>query len=102
MQANWTTTAAALPTEGAIVEFLLDDRECPMQGVYALGRFESRWNFYAPTRVCQWRDVATKVREHEVPCATAIRQKNQCFAGTVMAAAAASLLGSLGNTRAAA
>jgi hypothetical protein len=102
MHANWTPTAAALPSEGTIVEFLLDERECPMQGVYALGRFESRWNFYAPTRVCRWRVVAAHARGHEVSPPTAIRQPRQCFAGAVMAAAAASLLGSLGTTRAAA
>jgi hypothetical protein len=102
MHANWTPTAAALPSEGTVVEFLLDERECPMQGVYALGRFESRWNFYAPTRVCRWRDAAIRASEQQLPSATAIRQPRHCFAAAVMAAAAASLRGSLGTTRAAA
>ena len=59
MQADWTKTSLALPPEGTPVEFLLDERECPMRGVYAIGRFESRWNNYAPTSVHRWREVAT-------------------------------------------
>jgi len=59
MQADWTKTSLALPPEGTPVEFLLDERDCPMRGVYAIGRFESRWNNYAPTSVHRWREVAT-------------------------------------------
>lgn len=58
MHSNWTSTAAALPSPGASVEFLLDERECPMRGTYVLGRFESRWTHYAPTSVRQWRSMA--------------------------------------------
>jgi hypothetical protein len=59
MATSWITTAAALPQDGATVEFMLDERECPMRGVYALGRFESRWTNYAPTSVRQWRSTSS-------------------------------------------
>jgi hypothetical protein len=55
MHLNWTTTAAGLPSDGSAVEFVLDERECPLRGTYALGRFESRWTCYPPTCVRQWR-----------------------------------------------
>lgn len=58
MHADWTKTSVALPSEGIPVEFLLDERNCPMRGVYAVGRFESRWNHYAPPSVHQWRAIA--------------------------------------------
>jgi hypothetical protein len=58
MHANWTPTAAALPGEGSIVEFLLDARDCPLRGIYTLGHFESRWTNYPPTTVRQWRATA--------------------------------------------
>lgn len=59
MPADWTKTAVALPPEGTLVEFLLDERNCAMRGTYAVGRFESRWNNYAPTSVRVWRELAT-------------------------------------------
>ena len=67
MHASWTATTAALPGEGALVEFVLDSRECPMRGIYTLGRFESRWTYYPPTTVRQWRTTASAecVREPE-------------------------------------
>jgi hypothetical protein len=55
MHPNWITTAARLPSDGSAVEFVLDERECPLRGTYALGRFESRWTCYPPTCVRQWR-----------------------------------------------
>ena len=55
MHPNWITTAAGLPSDGSAVEFVLDERECPLRGIYALGRFESRWTCYPPTCVRQWR-----------------------------------------------
>mgnify|MGYP001599115262 FL=1 len=55
MHASWTTLAAALPVDGTSVEFLLDERECPMRGIYAAGRFPSRWMDHAPARVGRWR-----------------------------------------------
>lgn len=58
MHADWTKTSLALPPEGTPVEFLLDERNCPMRGTYAVGRFESRWNNYAPPSVHQWRALA--------------------------------------------
>jgi len=61
MYANWTTTACALPSDGTPVEFLLDERECPMRGIYALGRFESKWTYYAPTSVRQWRNTVNGI-----------------------------------------
>ena len=54
----WTTTAARLPSDGSAVEFVLDERECPLRGIYALGRFESRWTCYPPTSVRQWRTTS--------------------------------------------
>jgi len=57
MHDDWITTACALPTDGDTVEFMLDERECPMRGIYALGRFASRWTEYAPTDVRQWRST---------------------------------------------
>lgn len=59
MHADWTNTSTALPPEGTPVEFLLDERNCPMRGVYATGRFESRWNHYAPPSVHRWRALST-------------------------------------------
>ncbi|MEO6687815.1 MAG: hypothetical protein ABIS07_18445 [Dokdonella sp.] len=61
----WTTTAKALPSDGMTVEFLLDERECPLRGIYAVGRFKSRWTHYSPTSVRQWR-IMSEVRM-EVP-----------------------------------
>ena len=58
MPMNWITTATSLPSEGATVEFMLDERKCPMRGRYALGRFESRWTCYEPASVRQWRMVS--------------------------------------------
>lgn len=57
--ANWTATAASLPGEGSVVEFVLDSRECPLRGIYTLGRFESRWTYYPPTTVRQWRTTSS-------------------------------------------
>lgn len=57
MQAEWTKTAVALPPDGTLVEFLLDERISPMRGVFAIGRFESRWNDYPPPSVSHWRAV---------------------------------------------
>jgi hypothetical protein len=59
MTAAWTTTAAGLPSDGSTVEFVLDERECPLRGIYALGRFESRWTCYPPTSVRQWRTTSS-------------------------------------------
>lgn len=59
MHAEWTKTSTALPAEGTLVEFLLDERNCPMRGTYATGRFESRWNGYPPPSVNQWRVIAS-------------------------------------------
>lgn len=59
MHADWTKTSTALPAEGTLVEFLLDERNCPMRGTYATGRFESRWNGYPPPSVNQWRVIAS-------------------------------------------
>jgi len=38
-----------------------------MRGIYTLGRFESRWTYYPPTTVRQWRTTASAecVREPE-------------------------------------
>lgn len=58
MHAEWTKTAVALPADGTLVEFMLDERVCPMRGVYVVGRFESRWNRYPPPSVSRWRAVA--------------------------------------------
>jgi len=58
MPANWISTACALPSEGEQVEFMLDERECPLRGVFILGRFESRWTYYAPANVRLWRSSA--------------------------------------------
>lgn len=60
MQADWTKTATALPPEGTLVEFLLDARKCPMRGIYAIGRFESRWNDYPPPSVSRWRSLGAE------------------------------------------
>jgi hypothetical protein len=62
MHANWTTTACALPSDGTPVEFILDERECPLRGIYMRGRFESRWTYYAPTSVRQWRNTANGIQ----------------------------------------
>ena len=59
MHADWTNTSTALPPEGTLVEFLLDERNCPMRGIYSIGRFESRWNHYAPPSVHRWRALST-------------------------------------------
>ena len=58
MDPNWIPTAAALPGEGSLVEFVLDTRSFPLRGIYMLGRFESRWTYYPPTTVRQWRVMA--------------------------------------------
>lgn len=69
MQAEWTKTAVALPPDGTEVEFLLDERICPMRGVYAVGRFESRWNRYPPPSVSRWRAVAAAAEPERAPIA---------------------------------
>lgn len=93
MNEQWVTTDTALPRDGSLVEFLLDARECPMQGVYALGRFESRWYHYSATRVCRWREAAPAAcaREREMPSLP----QRPGFAASVLASLDAGLRGSL-------
>lgn len=87
MHTNWITTAAALPGDGASVEFMLDERECAIRGTYALGRFESRWTHYAPTSVRQWRSTAVTVMSAQVrgPYADRWRTKGAWPCGALQA-----------------
>ena len=55
MQGIWVASSAALPPQGQIVEFLLDDRSIPMDGTYAGSSFRSRWTVYDVGRVRTWR-----------------------------------------------
>ena len=82
MPTDWTSTAAALPSEGTLVEFLLDQRECPLRGVYSLGRFNSRWTLYSPTRVCRWREAGSVACEVMSPVRTS---RPQAFRDTATA-----------------
>ncbi len=98
MNDQWITTETALPRDGSLVEFLLDARECPMPGVYSLGRFESRWYLYPATRVCRWRAAEPTAcgRAHGMPSPA----PRQDFAASVLASLAATLRGALPATRA--
>jgi hypothetical protein len=89
MTTHWTQTSTALPNEDALVEFLLEDRESPLCGVYHQGRFESRWFFYAPPKVCQWRDLVSEAGCLEAPDAAAIRDQRHCLVAAGHFAAAA-------------
>lgn len=58
MHDDWIPTASGLPSEGNVVDFVLDARFHPIRGTYLLGHFESRWAKYAPPNVRQWRAVS--------------------------------------------
>jgi hypothetical protein len=88
MQADWTKTATALPPEGTLVEFLLDARNCPMRGIYAIGRFESRWNDYPPPSVNRWRSLGTESARAN-GSATRIQQLRRRVAGEAASGAIA-------------
>ena len=85
----WTPTSTALPGEDALVEFVLENREAPMCGVYHLGRFESRWTFYAPCKVSLWRELTGEGCTMEAPQAAVIPRQHECLIGAERFAAAA-------------
>jgi hypothetical protein len=89
MTTQWTPTSTALPNEDALVEFLLEDRESPLCGIYHQGRFESRWFFYPPPKVCRWRDLLKEVATREIPDAELIRNQRHCLMAVEHLAAAA-------------
>ena len=55
MSIEWVPSSAALPREGASVEFVLDGRKVPMDGRYVHQSFQSRWSEYDIQRVRTWR-----------------------------------------------
>jgi hypothetical protein len=89
MKIRWTQTSTALPRDGALVEFLLENRDSPLCGIYHLGRFESRWFFYAPPQVCRWRDLDSAEFELAAPVVAMIRRQRHCLVAADRMAAAA-------------
>jgi hypothetical protein len=80
-------TSTALPGEGSLVDFLLENRDSPLCGIYHLGRFESRWFHYAPPTVYRWRIRVPQ--DIEAPLANLGRGQRHClFAAGRFAAAA--------------
>jgi hypothetical protein len=55
MHAQWVPSSTELPCENEPVEFVLDHREAPMAGIYALRTFRSHWTGYEAERVRTWR-----------------------------------------------
>ena len=52
---SWISSSARLPHAGALIQFMLDDRDVPMKGTYAEGVFRSRWGNYDVGCVRLWR-----------------------------------------------
>jgi hypothetical protein len=55
MQAQWIFSSTFLPYTGEPIEFMLEDREQPIHGIFANGLFRSRWADYDSDRVQSWR-----------------------------------------------
>lgn len=55
MQTPWIPSSTFLPYTGDPIDFLLEDREQPIRGVFADGGFHSRWADYDTCRVTSWR-----------------------------------------------
>jgi hypothetical protein len=64
MHAPWVRSCAALPSEGQVVEFILDDRDVAIDGTYAGQSFHSRWTEYDLERVGTWRMTDSKIAVH--------------------------------------
>ena len=55
MSIQWIPSSASLPHAGAPIQFMLDDRNVPMEGTYDGGNFRSRWCTYDVGCVKSWR-----------------------------------------------
>lgn len=62
---NWYVTAQKLPTPGDPVEFLVEDREIVIDGLYEGRAFRSRWGEYRESRVSVWRPKLMERRVEE-------------------------------------
>lgn len=62
---NWYVTAQRLPAPGDPVEFLVEDREIVIDGLYEDRAFRSRWGEYRESRVSVWRPRATQRRNED-------------------------------------
>lgn len=56
MQAQWIYSSTFLPYTGEPIEFMLEDRQQPIHGIFANGLFHSRWADYDADRVQSWRE----------------------------------------------
>ena len=57
MPAKWIFSSTFLPLAGEPVDFMLEDRDTPISGIFAEGRFHSRWANFDVERVQSWRAV---------------------------------------------
>jgi hypothetical protein len=57
MSAKWIISSTFLPYTGEPIDFLLEDRETPISGTFADGRFHSRWADFSADQVQSWREA---------------------------------------------
>lgn len=62
MDAEWVQTSRLLPSDGQVVQFVLEHRDLAMTGVYNRSRFASRWSQYDVTAVREWRNLPPQAR----------------------------------------
>ena len=57
MPAISSCSPLCLPQENELVSFLVDDREAPVIGRFAKGKFHSRWAAYDIYRIQSWQQA---------------------------------------------
>ncbi|HEY0180069.1 MAG TPA: hypothetical protein VGC30_10620 [Dokdonella sp.] len=54
---SWIATATALPKEGDAVQFVIEERDILLAGIYESCTFRSRWSLHSPGEVSAWRKL---------------------------------------------
>lgn len=66
MTTEWMQTSRSLPADGDHVQFVLENRDLAMNGVYDRRMFASRWSEYEPGAVREWRQLVTHAHAEAV------------------------------------
>lgn len=53
--ASWIATSNKLPREGDALLFVVEHRNIVLCGIYSACMFKSRWSYYSPTDVSEWK-----------------------------------------------
>lgn len=68
MNTPWVLSSTALPSEGQPVEFVLDNRNVAIKGMYTRRIFRSCWTSYDAERVREWRVPRARLTQlHGLP-----------------------------------